>query len=186
MEMVMRLMVMVALVCLAGCMAMRAEAQTYTGTPVYSAGTGANTASIAVDFGTSSYVFQYSWDGAATSWDALHGVDLAGDLSVTASIDPQWGAFVSRIRYPGATAYDYGMTATGWTYFVSTNGTDWSSLGQGASFSPLSNGDWNAWVWSNYDENWNIIREPGEEPVPEPLTLAVLGGGVLFIRRKMA
>jgi hypothetical protein len=162
------------------------QAATYNLAPEYSAGTGANSATLVVDFGTGSRAFEYHWDGAATSWDALHAVDLAGDLTVTSMMDPAWGAFVSRIRYPEASAYDYGMAATGWTYFVSGNGSDWSALGVGPSFSPVSNGDWNVWVWSNYDDNWNVIRNPGEAPVPEPLTLAFLGLGGLLIRRRVA
>jgi hypothetical protein len=162
------------------------HATTYNVTPEYSAGSGANKATLVVDFGTGSRAFDYHWDGVATSWDALHAVDLAGSLGVNASIDPTWGAFVSRITYPGSTAYNYGPAAVGWSYFTSADGSLWNAPGNGASFNTLLNGDWNAWVWSNYDADWNIVRHPGDAAVPEPMTLALLGFGGVMLRRRAA
>lgn len=167
-----------------------AGAVTYSGSVEYSAGTGSNEATIVVDFDLdNSFLFSYKWDGDATGWGALSAIDLEGALEVT-SIDygGNWGVFVSDLDYLGGSKYDYGEGAnTGWAYYVSTDNANWSVSGAGVSFRTLSNGDWDSWVWSNYPADWSgPIRAPGEEPIPEPCTMVMLGlGGLLLRRRKM-
>ena len=162
----------------------------YTGDVEYSAGTGSNQATIAIDFDAdSSFLFTYNWDGIADGWDALDSIDLAGLLDITAIDYGAMGMLVSDFDYPGGIKYDYGQGAdTGWGYYNSADGTNWSLNGTGVSFRDLSNGDWDSWVWSNYDYDvsWDPVRTPGAEPVPEPFTLAVLGLGSLFLRKRGA
>jgi hypothetical protein len=158
---------------------------TYPQEPAYSVGQGANTATLAVDFGTRVVVFQYAWDGAATGWDALVAVDAAGDLSVRSTDYTawDWGMFVKDIAYPGAAKFDYGTANRGWAYFNSENGSVWSEFGASCYYRPLSNGSWDCWLWSNYDSNWMTMRTPGQAAIPEPVTLALLGLGGLMLNR---
>jgi len=162
-----------------------AAGATYTGDVEYAAGSGSNQATIVVDFDLDNhFLFSYYWDGEATGWDALSAVDLAGALMVDATNWGEYGMFVDDLVYPGGTKYDYGEGFNvGWAYYVGDN-ESWSLDGSGVSFRSLSDGDWDAWVWTNYDESWHPVRGPGEQPIPEPISVALLGLGWLLMRRR--
>lgn len=158
-----------------------AGALTYSGGIEYIAG---NEATVAVDFDfDNSFLFTYKWDGEATGWVALSAIDQAGALDVVATDYGEMGMFVNDLAYPGGQKFDYGEGVyAGWAYYGSSDGVTWS-LNQGVSFRSLSNGDWDSWVWTNYDEFWNPVRAPGEQPIPEPTTIALLGLGGLLLRK---
>ena len=70
--------------------------------------------------------------------------------------------FVDDFDYPGGAEYDYGQgVSAGWAYYNSTDNEIWSLDPAGVSFRDLSDGDWDSWVWTNYDESWLPIRTPG-------------------------
>jgi hypothetical protein len=164
------------------------NAGTYTGSVEYTAGSGNSQATIAIDFDFgNSFLFNYQWDGDATGWDALAGIDLAGALDVFATDYGAWGVFVNDFAYPGGLEYDYGEGAnTSWAYYVGDN-EDWSLSSIGVSSRLLNNGDWDSWVWTNYSPDWmTAYRAPGGQPIPEPCTTALLCLGGLLLRKRIA
>jgi len=156
----------------------------YTDGIEYTAGAGANEATIAIDFDfDNSFLFSFRWDGTATGWDALAALD-AGALDVFATDYGEWGMFVDDFDYLGGTEYDYGQGVyAGWAYFNSADNEIWSLAGAGVSFRDLSDGAWDSWVWTNYDENWLPIRSPGAAPVPEPATMLLFAIAGLLPRK---
>ena len=162
-----------------------AGASTYSSNVEYTAGSGGNEAFIAVDFDSdNSFLFAYRWDDVATGWDALHSIDLAGVLSVNATDYGDWGMFVNDLDYPGGVKYDYGSGVyAGWAYYTGNN-ESWSLSGGGVSFCQLNNGDWNSWVWTNYNKYWMPVRQPGQQPIPEPCTIVLLAFGGWILQRR--
>ncbi len=161
---------------------------TYTSPTEYSAGFGDNSAHIAVDFDYgNSFVFEYHWDGEATAWDATVALDVEGALFVDAS---NWGTlenpnyFINDLTYPGGEKFDYGLDFAAWQYYVGDNDS-WTPPGTGVSNYSLTNELWVSYVWTNYDADWMPRRQPGEMPIPEPVTLILLAfGAVMSVRKK--
>ncbi len=158
-----------------------------------------NRATLVIDFRNGNhYGFGYGWDSAApTGWDMLLSVESAGGLEIDANWYDFDGDFipespqVMEITYDGHTM----VNSTNWpaepgdtflSYWVSTDGNNWSTTFTGVAGTALNDGDWNAWtVYDGYNEAW-----PGDAPsAPEPATIALMGigaAGILVRRRKNA
>jgi hypothetical protein len=161
------------------------NAATYTGSVEYTAGSGSNQATIAIDFDFgNSFLFNYQWDGIATGWDALAAIADAGTLGVNAGWSNVYQShFVSGFDYAGGLEYDYGSAYAGWAYYGSTDNENWS-MNLGVDVRTLENDCYDSWVWTNYDEYWAPVRTPGAA-IPEPMTITLLGfGGLLFSRKR--
>lgn len=177
----MKRMILISLVLL---VCTSAHGEIYTGDIEYTAGTGTNEATIAIDFDfDNSFLFTFRWDDAATGWDALDTLN-AGQLDVFATDFGEWGMFVDDFDYEGGVEYDYGEGVyASWAYYNGDNEI-WSLDSGGVSFRNLSDGDWDSWVWTNYDDSWMPIRTPGAAPIPEPATMLLFAAGVLLIRKR--
>jgi len=116
----------------------------------------------------------------------LSALMTAGDLNVDyTDWGAPWGVFVSDLDYPDGLEYGYGASSNvGWAYYGSLDNETWAG-NDGVSARQLTDGAYDSWVWSNYPADWSApIRLPGQAPVPEPATLALLAAGGLLLRKK--
>lgn len=160
----------------------------YTQSPEAIVGSGANSATIAVDFDVdNSFIFTYQWDGIATGHDALMAIvdDISANLEAVTAFG---GTFLVDLIYPGGVKYDYGIDNTGWVYYTSEDGTNWDYSMVGFIDRDLTDNCWDSWTWSNFSSDWmETYRTPGAVPTaaPEPATLALFGLGAFLFRRKL-
>lgn len=162
-----------------------AVGETYSGDPIFGAGTGPNSATIVLDFDYNCYfIFTYNWedDATPTAWDALYALTLvdngADNVTVVATDWGDGGMFVNDIAYPTGIKFDYGDDPTvGWNMFISVNNQNWIQPWDGCSAIKLMDGDWLSWVWTNCDSKnwWTPRRGPGGMPVSGPQLVTVQG-----------
>lgn len=145
----------------------------------YWAGSGSNVAILVIDFGADSYAFGYKWDsGTKYGKDMMDAVAGAGFLSYT-----ETGGFLNTLSYDTySNIGENGWPADWWAYFVSDEGESWELSGVGFAERELSDSAWDAWAHQTTSD-WPPAHSP-TTPIPEPMTVALLGIGGLLVRRK--
>jgi hypothetical protein len=160
------------------------------------------------------YTYHFTYNAAshftgAALFLALDSADA--QLNLTSFGTPSENFYVDQVAYDGYSEPTGNEDGTFyWNYFVSgglqqdvdpntfqlipnqfTAAPDgvWSGASVGGSNRIVEPGSWDAWVFGEYDENFNYIgAQPGVAPVPEPSPLAMLTiGGLalgLFLRRR--
>ena len=173
-----------------------AHAQTFTPLLTSTVGSGSEESFFTLDFqdGTANhnYAFGYKYDGAKTGADFLAA--LAADTPLQVDYVPGFtptsgndlGVAVNRFAYNGHSEAGF-ENAYYWSYWLGTDGQNWTYSGQGASGSKLSNSSWDGWSW---DVNNTDPAPLTPAAVPEASSavslgvLALLGAGVIAVRRK--
>jgi hypothetical protein len=186
--------VMIAVVLMVGICGSAFGTLTYSGAAEYSAGSGSNTAYVAVDFDYgNAFVFEYNWNGTGgVLWDALSAVAAAGDLDVSATNygdDELPNYLINDIGYSNAVKHPYNSSLYPyWNIFTSQDGAAWTSPAKdGVSQVVVQNGNWYSMLWTYADfdgSNFTPVRQPGSNPIPEPATMAILGLGMILAVRK--
>ncbi len=140
------------------------------------AGNGNDTAYVVVDFDLSvsgdEYFFGYKFDAAQN----VKGIDMLDALVNETTFEygyDQWG-MIGRIAYDDqdiSSQWVTGGIQSYWAYYSSTDGKTWAYSGSGASDRILADGDWDTWEYTVFS-------------TPEPLTVAFLGLGGFFLRKR--
>ena len=149
----------------------------------YSVGTGDNEAFLTVDFGYEIFDFSYKWEGSesVSGWTLLDEIDIAGAFDADATWYESFQShLINDLSYGSAAKYDGG---TSWGYYTSIDGAVWTSSPVGLDLRQVSDGDWDGWSWGPINSSWEHLRAPGE-PIPEPVSLILLGTGALLIRAR--
>jgi hypothetical protein len=147
----------------------------------YWTGAGSNEAIVVIDFGVDSYAFGYRWEsGTKYGKDLMDAVANAGLLDYT-----ETGGFLNTISYSSYSNIGQdGWPDDWWSYFISGDGESWDvSWDEGFATRVLSDGVWDGWAHQSSDD-WPPAHSP-TTPIPEPMTIALLGlGGLLLGRRR--
>ena len=171
--------------------------------PGYSAGSGANTSQVVIDFGFQggdAYLFDYSYDGDATAEDMLLALDAAGDLTVhhqffEFEVDGELvqSIFVDGFSFDGNSAVPSfeGAAGESWSYWVVDDraaGPSFYVLSPtGATDRALEDGSIDGWSLNISEFNSMGLDPTFVQPtiIPEPTSAAVLMlGGLVLARRR--
>jgi hypothetical protein len=156
----------------------------------YWAGTGSNETIVVIDWNqtngpytTESHAWGYRWSGTKYLSDAITGICDAGALIVTTSYG---GAFPNDAFYNDPSVDSDNHTSAGWSGWWwlgdTVNGASWTPNAGGITSEVLVNGNIEG---MNIDSGaWT--SDTLSIPVPEPMTIALLGLGGLLLRRRRA
>jgi hypothetical protein len=163
-------------------------------------GTGVNKAVVVVDFAPGngaddSFAFGVNFGAAAT--DKITGYDLLqaaasgnGSLGLDSHVDALWGWELDEIWYTDprtSQLHDVrnSWPTAWWSYWASTDGTNWSSSDVGASTRVVGNGDIDGWMAQQGDvwPGTPPVAPMKEVPEPSTLVLALAGGLAVLVCR---
>ena len=162
--------------------------------PGYSAGTGANTSQLVLDFafiGGDAYLFEYRYDGSATAEDMLLALDAAGDLTV----DYQYFNFGTPSLFVNGFAFDgnsevpvfEGSAGENWSFWIAdSNAGPYSPAATGPTDRVLSDGSVDGWALNVSSFNSGGFTATNDPPsyVPEPTGAALLALAGLAVARR--
>ena len=157
-------------------------------------GTGSSVSFLTLDFHDNtlnpSYAFGYRYDGAKTGGDLIDALIGQAGLNVGFGSFFQPNDFINSFAYQGHVQPGPGASPDFfWSYWLGTNGNDWSAAPVGLRNRVLTNGSWDGWSWSTFDPvTFDPLSQPrtpqvsGPAPVvPEPGTLPLLAGAALAV-----
>ncbi len=150
----------------------QADASLYT-MGVYQTGLGIAFGGIGYDTDTDG--FDITKDLAVSDFDAYGYMEVAQDTEfdgwTAADADDNWAGGWWSDGFWGYSYIDPGLSG-------------WTGSWVGSSSRTLSDGSWDGWSWGSADAEWYGGDPSLAVTVPEPLTLALLGTGILLARRR--
>jgi hypothetical protein len=140
-------------------------------------GNGGNFANLTINW-SDGYVAEFKVLFASetiSGADAMGVIDSALSNFSTVVYGSGTSAFIDGISYAGHSNEGYAGGENWWHYWTMESGdASWTSSWIGAGQRVLTSGDSDGWVYGN-----------AGDPIPEPMTLAMLGlGMVLAVRKK--
>ena len=157
----------------------------------YWAGSGSNESIMVVDWQRDiSLAFGYRWNAPATAGDMFDAVDAASTKFYKEWVEGQGDRAIFGIGYDidgdGFSKEDTGdyywqgwSTDSFWAEYLSANEQIWEE-GNGIRSGYISNESWVGFSWTPD----SFPSQPDPPIVPEPCSLAILGLGVFFLRRR--
>jgi hypothetical protein len=118
-------------------------------------------------------VFDITKTGKVSSFDA------GGYMSVSSYAFDGWSAADAGDLWSGGWETD-GF----WGYYNAGAGGAWASSFIGASARALTDGAWDGWSWGASENGWDG-GVPSLAVIPEPMTVLLLGAGLVFVWKRM-
>lgn len=125
--------------------------------------------------------------GFDTNENGLFDIAKSGKVS---SFNADGYMSVTSYAFDGWSVTDAGDSWAGgwesdgfWGYYYAGADGGWISSNIGASSRILSDGTWDGWSWGAAEKGW-YGGEPSVTVIPEPITMLLLGAGLVFARKR--
>ena len=139
-------------------------------------GTGVNSSELYIEW-ADGFIAEFSVNFGAEAIDTTTGIGLFDIIEQYTSLttvrgDFGWGIFIDGISFEEHSDIGFGGGEDWWHYWIKNNGEpDWLSPSVGAADRIVYNGDSDGWIYGRAGA------------VPEPMTIALLGLGGLFVHK---